>query len=565
MAARAKVRVTPLASRWPERDLSKHSLEHFSKFWATLKFPDGQGTRPLQDFQLAKLADFYSEWERDENGSLSVSRPGIFSNIWLEPTGQGKSTLLAAVAIHHVVYVREDARAFVLGGLVTQAANTMEAAAGFISRSRDLDAWLESQRYGAGIIRSRHPQDTDDAGIIASSAGRRAGGRAGAAQEGKAPTLILVEELHRHEDNGGALATFISKVQKRSHANAQVQVVVATTAGDDLDSPLGRMVAQATDTDAGATVETDLRPGEHYRRCVDPYGDLVLHEWSVPDTIQPPAKSANREQVDAYLHEVKKANPADMVSLRTLRRSYNALLSTPWAWAQQHANQWVVSDFTAIDRYGWRQGNQGKALEIPRGEHESHIHAGSPGVYVGLDAANRWDRTAITPVWIDPATGRPRCCGTVILGSEEPGAQRRARKAIEVLEAMRQRWPGLAIVFDRHAGGELIAEQMEEDHGLAIIDFTQQGAQMEHAAMLLAEVVDQRRFDHDGHVELERHVLNAVMRKSSHGRRWRLDQPRSGEPIDGAVALAMALWVALHPPEPARPPIDLTRFRITPP
>lgn len=578
MAARAKHRVTPLANRWPERDPSKHNLSHFEKFFSTLRMPDGIGNGRLQDFQLAKLADYFSEWAPCTTPHVPgvtcadcygvgkvITRPGFFQNLHLEPTGQGKSTLMAALALHHCTYVRVDPRAYVLGGLGAQADNTMEAARGFIERSRDLAAWYEAQKYQLGIIRSLHPEDSEDAGIIASSAGRRVGGRAGAAQEGKGPTWIGAEELHRHEDNGTALATLISKVQKRSHPFAQVQVLIVTTAGDSLDAPLGRMLAQVTDEENGATVETDLRPGEYYRRCVDADGDLVAHEWALPDGIPMPERHARPEVLNEYLQHVKKANPASMVTVRSLRLSYRALLSTPWVWQRQHCNSWVTSDFAALDRYGWRAGNQGRSLEIPAGAMESHLQRGTPAVYVGLDTALKWDRTAVVPVWVDPESGRPRTAGAVILGSEEPGAQRRARKVFDVLDAMRKRWPNYALVFDRSAGGGLIAEQLEEDHGHTVVDFVQKGAAMEHASMLLAELVDQRRVDHDGNVEVERHVLSAVMRKSHYGRRWRLDQPRSGEPIDAAVALAMGVWVALHPPEPARPPIDLTRFRITPP
>jgi hypothetical protein len=584
VATRAKQRrsaVPAAVVRWPQRDLRKHTVEHFGRFFATLRMPDGAGRRVLQDFQLAKLEDYFHEW--DDAGELV--REGFFENLWLEPTGMGKSTLLGALALHHATYVRVDPRVYVVGGLGGHAANTMDAASGFVQRSEDLGRWWKPTKYGlstdgsTGALLSLVPEDSDESGIYATSAGRRVGGRAGSAQEGKAPTLILVEETHRHEDNGAAVATLVSKVQKRSLPGQQVQVVHATTAGDSLDTLLGRMLARVTDEEKGAVVQTDLRPGEHYRRAVDADGDLVMHEWAVPEGIAPPDRNTSRVDLDAYLEHVKRAAPADMVTVRSLRLSWRSLASMPWVFLRQHANQWVTADFAAIDRFAWRscgrgrgwvaeqraQGNRdAEPVAIPPGKLTSVLLRGAPGVYVGLDTAGRWDSTAIVPTWVDPATRRPVTSGATILGSTHPGAQRRQRNVIEVLLAMRERWPNMALVFDRNYGGGLIAEAFEEDHGFVVVDFNQTGAPMELASMLVGSLVDGGQLEHDEHPELTAHVLAAVMRRSRYGRRWRFEKPRSGEPVDGAVALAMAVYTAMHPPEPDRPPLDVSQYRIEP-
>lgn len=535
--------------RLPERDPSKHNLDHFQRFCYTLKLPDGGGPFRLEEFQLAKLEDYFN---------------GILESLWLEPTGAGKSTLLGAVALHHGTYVRASPNVFVLGGLGGHGRNTLDAAAGFIDRSEDLSRWWVAQEYGMGRIKSL----IDAKGqIVVSSAGRRVGGRGGSSQEGKDPTLILVEEDHRHEDNGAAVATLISKIQKRSFSGPQVQIIHATTAGDTRDSPLGRLVDRATDSENGCRVETKRRPKEYYRRGVDPDGDLVMHEWAVPDHILPPAKHASRQEITAYLKHVKRACPAPMVTMRSLRLTYKANSAEPWVFQRQNANQWVTQDQAALDKVGWYAGDRGplwvrnrrasgdktaRVLEIPKG---------AKGVFVGLDTAPKWDTTAIVPVWKDPKTGRPRTAGTVILKSEKPGAQRRMRDAIDVLEVMRERWPTMAVVFDRNWGGGLIAEGFEEDHGLTVIDHGQ-GVEFELASMLLGELIDQRGLEHDGNPELTEHVLAAVARRSRYGRRWRLDKGRDGRPIDGAAALAMAVNMVFNPPEDARRPFDPRDYRI---
>jgi hypothetical protein len=593
------------AATWiPERDPRKHSLDHFARFVSTLRLPDGGGRMALHDTQLCKLEDYFDAWgdcpdcARDGSacvtcggGGLVVTRPGAFENVHLEPTGAGKSTLNAALALHHCAYVRTDPRVYVLGGLGDHARNTMEAAEGFIVRSADLSSFFQPTLIGlvggGGTIRSLHPDDSRDAGIIASSAGRRVVDRAGSAQEGKAPTLILVEETHRAEDEGVALATLTSKVNKRSYSGPPVQIVHVTTAGSRRDSVLGRLVDRATDVEHGASVavtqatadalegdvqgarvDRELRPGEFYRRGVDADGDLVVHEWAVPDRIQPPTRNAPSEELAGCLREVKRANPMPMVTVAGLRRTYRANAGTPWVFLRQSANQWVTQDFAAIDAQAWRdcgpgaRRNRGRRLVIPSGRQESCLRPGAPGVYVGLDTAGKWDRTAIVPAWVDPESRRPLLAGAVILGDDmPPDPVLRARRTMDVLAMMRKAWPNMVLVFDRNYGGGHVAGQFESD-GMTVVDFNQTGKPMELASMLLGELVSQQEIDHDGHPVLEAHVTRAVARETSHGTRWRFERPRDGSPVDGAVAAAMAVQMAMNPPEPERRPIDVSSLRI---
>lgn len=525
--------------RLPERSPEKHTLEHFERFCYSLKLPDTYEPFRLQDFQLAKLEDYFN---------------GVLESLWLEPTGVGKSTLLGALALHHGTYVRASPNVFVLGGLGGHGRNTLDAASGFVERSPDLSRWWVAQEYGMGRLKSLIDRNGK---IVVTSAGRRVGGRGGSSQEGKDPTLILVEELHRHEDNGAAVATLVSKIQKRSTGGMQVQIVHVTTAGDTLDSPLGRLVQRATDVKAGCKVQTNLRKGEYYRRAIDADGDLVMHEWAVPDHIQPPPKSAPKRELEAYLKHVKKAAPADMVTLRSLRLTYKALSGEPWVFLRQNANQWVAQGSAALDRWSWNQGKRPKVDGGPR----LLIPEGATGVYVGLDTATKWASTALMPVWVDPKTKRPRTSGGVILKSREAGARRRLRDVIDVLLSMRERWPDMCVVFDRNAGGGYVAEAMEEDHGLTVIDHGQ-GVEFEMASMLLGEVVDQQLLLHDGNPEVTEQVLAAVARTTYHGKRWRGEAPGDGKLIDAFDALAMALNMAMNPPDDGDTPLPLDLLRI---
>jgi hypothetical protein len=62
---------------------------------------------------------------------------------------------------------------------------------------------------------------------------------------------------------------------------------------------------------------------------------------------------------------------------------------------------------------------------------------------------------------------------------------------------MRERWPDMVIVFDRNAGGGDVAEELEEDHGLTVIDHGQ-GTEFDLASMRLGEYVEEGKLEHDG-------------------------------------------------------------------
>lgn len=511
--------------RQPERDPAKDSLDHFERFCFTLKLVDTYAPFRLEDWQLCMLKDYFGE------GDV----PDALEHLWELPTGQGKSALMGALVLHHGTYVRANPNVIILGGLGGHGKHTLNAAKWYIGQSPMLQQWWVPQEYGMGRIRSIIHEDSDGK-IVVSSAGRRVGGRGGTSQEGEGPTLVVVEELHRHEDNGSAVRTLTTKVQKRTMKGLQVRIVHGTTAGDTMESPLGRLEKRATAEGSRIShpVVASNKDGEHYyTRAVDAEGDLVMHRWAVPEEIECPPPSAKGDELDRYLAIVKKANPASFITVRNLRRSWKAAQGEIWVFLRQHCNQWIAQNQVAFNKWDLAQCLD-KDAEIPPTEDD---------VFIGLDTATAWATTAIVPVWINPVSGRSVCASSVILESDERGTKRRIRGVVDVLEAMRQRWPNLVLVFDRNIGGGYIAEQMEEDHGMTVIDHGQ-GTPMEFASMLLGEIIAQHELEYDGNEKLKAHLLAATARKTYYQKRWRLEKPRGGDPIDGAVALAMAVNAA---------------------
>jgi phage terminase large subunit-like protein len=554
MAGRSKR--LPVGHRRPEWSPENETLEHFERFAWTLRVPETGDRLVLRDFQLCKLEDYFAA-DRREVGESVVITPTFFENLWLEPSGNGKSGLLGALALHHGTYCVPKPRVFVVGGELEHARNTTNAVAGFILESRArgglLGSWWEPQEiYGGRVV----PLwlDDQDVGIFARSAGRSTEAKGGSSVEGKNPTLILVEELHRHQDGGAAVNTLKAKTIKSAAVGRTVKVVTITTAGTNRQSPLGRMLDRMVDEDAGAVVQRDLRPGEYYARSVDADGETVAHMWEVPESISPPRDNDDDDEaLEAFLAHVKKANPADWISVKTLKRVWKSMTRHGrWMFLRQNANMWVATGFAAFDRgQWWRLKVDG--LEIPAGK--------GIKVFVGLDRASKWDSTAIVPVWRPPdnhrfaagehASRKVRVAGAVLLESPKNGKRRRTRDVAGVLNVMRERWPDMVIVFDRNAGGGDVAEELEEEHGLTIIDHDQ-GTAFDLASMRLGEYVEEGKLEHDGHEALSTQVLAAVMKETSSGRRWRGEAPDDDTLADGFDGVAMALHMATAPGEPVR-------------
>lgn len=92
------------------------------------------------------------------------------------------------------------------------------------------------------------------------------------------------------------------------------------------------------------------------------------------------------------------------------------------------------------------------------------------------------------------------------------------------------------------------------DEGLPMVEFPQSAQRMVPACQHAYQLVLQRLVAHDGDPGLADHVGAARPRDAEGG--WRLSKQKSGRPIDAAVALVMALWLATAPEGPDEDPIN---------
>lgn len=229
----------------------------------------------------------------------------------LLPRGNGKTTLLAAVALHHLLTAPRPA-VYCGAASTAQAAILFEAARDFAARpaldGQVLARHLELRRAdGAGHLR-----------VIPSNGPRT---------HGLTPSLAICDELHAHRDDGLYLA-FRTAMLKRPDA----RLVTITTAAPEGDSPLGRLRARAL----GAPVVN--RRGA----VVEAHGaGLRLLEWSVPD--DKPAED---------LAWAKRANPASWITPNLLAEQREALPEN--AWAQLHLDRFVTPEGHWLPAGAWQ-------------------------------------------------------------------------------------------------------------------------------------------------------------------------------------------------------------------
>ena len=452
-------------------------LRSFAAFCRGLRLEDGSPL-VLRAFQRRMLAEYFG---------------GVRETLIVVPKKNGKTSILAALSLHHLL-VTGDAECVVAAASREQATILYDQAAGFVRRSPGLEDRVDVKR-GYREIRSR--EHAGRIRVLAADADTA---------DGVLPTLALVDELHRHK-NGDLYGVFLDGLGPR-HG----RLITISTAGDDEESPLGKLRAGAL---AMADVRRVRSSRESYTRCASGDGGFVMHEWSL---------DADADRDD--LRVVKTANPAPWQTLAELRRRHDSPSMTPWQWARFACGVWVRGVDAAISPLDW-----GACADPARGD-----LADGSAVWIGLDLGWKWDTTAIVPVGEDLRVGVP-----VIVEPPRDGTSTDEGEIVEPLLDMQRRFRVLGLVFDRNAGGQQLAARLERDHGMTVIDYSQDPAPMAAAAERLSGAVRSRSLVHPNDERLNAHVLSAVAKRTS-GERWRLVKDK--KPVDGAVALAMAVAVA---------------------
>ncbi len=268
----------------------------------------------------------------------------------LLPRGQGKTTLLAALAVHHLLSV-EDAAVYVAAASRDQARILFEQAARFVIR-------LDDPRLVIRHLELRWCDDPDmpkrftrHLRVLAADALKL---------HGLTPSLAIIDELHAHQDDSVYLAMRTAAMKRLGS-----RLVVISTAGQGAKSPLGRLRSRAlglpeVNRDGGFT---------------DAQGNnLRMLEWALPEDVP-------LDDMEA----VKAVNPASWISLDALREQREAV--PEMAFRRFHANQWTEREAHWLPPGAWQA-----CVGEPR------FTDGEP-IWVGVDVGG--DKSASAVVWIN--------------------------------------------------------------------------------------------------------------------------------------------------------------------
>jgi phage terminase large subunit-like protein len=440
----------------------------------------------LEPFQRLILEDYFA---------------GTRQTLVLVPKKNGKSTLVAALALYHLL-VTEDAAGYIAANARDQAALILNQARKFIRSTPRLQRYLR--------VQAREIINESDGGFVRVLAADKD------TVDGVIPTLAIVDELHR------AKSTDLMGVFRDGLGPRDGQMITITTAGDDSESPLGLMRSQAY---AMPIVERDGA----YRHARSHNGQWVMHEWALDDT-------QDREDMQV----VKSANPASWQTVEALQERRDDPSTTPWQWARFACGVWLQGEDTAIGPVEWAVC--GTDEEPPAGLRWR----------LGVDIGTKEDTTGIVAhalgedgvAWIGGAR--------VLVPPTQRGVGLRKREILDAIEELAEEFGAQTIVIDPETGGEFIAEDLEDELGLELVAHSQKPMPMAQAAERFYAAVREQTIRHPRDPTLTRHVLNAHRRSTVDGR-WSFvkETKQSKKHIDALIAAAMVHNVAVD--EAGRP------------
>jgi hypothetical protein len=498
-------------------------LEHFVAFCRHLT-TDHRKPLEIEPFQKQLLADYFN---------------GVQETLVLIPKKNGKTTLMAALALHHLIFV-PDAEVYLAAASRDQASILYGIAKRFVNRSLALQKRC-LVRAGSREIRSR--RDDGFIRVLAADADTA---------DGVGPTLAIVDELHRHRSSD-LYDVFSDGLDARDG-----RMLTITTAGADEDSPLGRMRAKAY-------AEGKMKRKGKYRYAINRAGGFAIHEWSLD-----PAKDDLTS-----IETVKLVNPLAAMTKDKLRRRYRSSSMTMHRWARLACNVWAQEEDAAVSALDWAPVGSRRASVLP---------PNTKDVVIGVDLGWKRDTTAIVPVgvrddekqWFDRAqfldpddeetadifegmderVGRATIHMPTIIFPPNDGTMTREEDVKAALTRYAERWPSARYVLDPNADGQTISQWIvrelcggDDDR---VLEHSQQPAAMCKASMLFVAHIRLKALRHpeDG-PGLSAQVLAAAAKY--HGERWRFEKhPRLKKPVDAAVAGSMALRI-LRAPVPAAP------------
>ncbi len=271
------------------------SLQGFTKFCRNLKIESGAPFR-LHSFQRALLADYFN---------------GTRQTVAIVPKKNGKTTLVAALALYHLWYT-ENADGIIVAAARDQAQKILDQARMFVRSSDELTTRLKVMQRT--ITR---PDQNGKIEVRASDVDK---------VDGVLPTLAIIDELHRHRT-----AELYGVISDGLVARGGKMITIST-AGWNMDSPLGKLREKAH------ALPTFTRVGT-YNHATGP--GFVFHELCLEDG----------DNLDD-LKLVQLVNPLPQ-KRKALWEIKNAPDMTPGRWARFHCGIWTHGEEPWLTAADW--------------------------------------------------------------------------------------------------------------------------------------------------------------------------------------------------------------------
>jgi phage terminase large subunit-like protein len=446
-------------------------LRAFARFCSALVLEQGT-TMHLEPYQQTMLADYFD---------------GAIETLILVPKKNGKSTLMAALALFHLI-TEPDAECVIGAASRDQATILYEQAAGFVRRTPGLADRVKVQRGYRHLLSMR---DSGRVRVMAADVDTA---------DGIIPTLALVDELHRHK-SAGLYGIFRDGLGPRDG-----RMITISTAGDSESSPLGLMRAKAQRL---ADVDYD---GRHMRaRSAD--GMYAMHEWAL----------TRDDDVDD-LKVVKLANPASWQTITALRARHDSPSMLDSQWARFACGIWMAAESWWITGEQWRAARS----------HERIL----PGdrIAIGFDGSRSSDTTALVGCRLHDGL-----VTLLALWAPPDGAKQwrvHSSEVDAVLARTIENYDVVAGYFDPPLWQSEIESWQAEYDDNVVGTFHTNSTKMVHAVERFRTDFVEGRVKHSGDSTLGDHVMNARMREVRGG--YWLVKDRDAAHIDAAVAAVLA-------------------------
>lgn len=368
-------------------------------------------------------------------------------------------------------------------------------------------------------------------------------------QHGLNPSSNIIDEYHAHRtpDLYEALTT-------GSGAREQPLTLTISTAGTDLESPLGLLYQRAQSLPDVEHHKDRVKGGYYFIARDEANGFLMW--WYGADE--------DDDLEDPVVWEA--VNPASWITPEYLQKQLNKGTLRREAFFQLHLNRWFRVKASALPFGAWAKCYEPKLVcnDTPACEPGTCLRGFDPSLplAVAVDVALKNDSTAVTMaqkqgdrtitrtrIWVNPYPKNH----TLFDYWQTP-----LEEVKDYLKLLRREFPTPAVAID----GEVMAgprfafdpmffgnEARElAGEGLAMEAFLQTDTRMVPASETFYRLVVNGELAHDGSPQVNAQIANAIAEPKGNGR-WRLSRPRgSTQKIDAAITNAIASYIAQEPP-----------------